>query len=104
MIFRRSPVLIASGSRERCFDLACARLSICSLPIVGRKHQVLIFRFLSRDTVEERMISRAKEKLCMTHMVVQQTKDQLSKDELDDILRFGAERIFKEASLMGYAV
>jgi hypothetical protein len=52
-------------------------------------------------TVEEKIVELAKKKMMLTHLVVQggmakrSGKPLLSKEEIDDILRFGTEELFK---------
>ncbi|XP_059098801.1 chromodomain-helicase-DNA-binding protein Mi-2 homolog isoform X2 [Tigriopus californicus] len=67
---------------------------------IGQKNKVMIYRFVTRNTVEERVTQVAKKKMMLTHLVVQPgmngTKANLSKKEIDDILKFGTEELFKE--------
>merc|ERR1719474_1702375 len=60
----------------------------------------MIYRFVTRNTVEERVTQVAKKKMMLTHLVVQAgpmgQKNSLSKKEIDDILKFGTEELFKE--------
>merc|ERR1712012_26540 len=67
---------------------------------IGQKNKVMIYRFVTRNTVEERVTQVAKKKMMLTHLVVQpgmsgQGKANLSKKEIDDILKFGTEELFK---------
>merc|ERR1719300_658046 len=67
---------------------------------IGQKNKVMIYRFVTRNTVEERVTQVAKKKMMLTHLVVQAgpmgQKNSLSKKEIDDILKFGTEELFKE--------
>ena len=59
----------------------------------------MIYRFVTRDTVEERITQVAKKKMMLTHLVVRPGVGRgtnISKKELDDILRFGTEDLFKD--------
>ena len=60
----------------------------------------MIYRFVTRASVEERITQVAKKKMMLTHLVVRPglgNKSQtMSKKELDDILKFGTEELFKE--------
>ena len=61
----------------------------------------MIYRFVTRNTVEERVTQVAKKKMMLTHLVVQPgmsggNKANLSKKEIDDILRFGTEELFNQ--------
>ena len=54
--------------------------------------QVMIYRFVTRNSVEERVTQVAKRKMMLTHLVVRpgmgSKSTNFSKQELDDILRF----------------
>merc|ERR1739844_771138 len=68
---------------------------------IGQKNKVMIYRFVTRNTVEERVTQVAKKKMMLTHLVVQpgmsgQGKANLSKKEIDDILKFGTEELFAD--------
>lgn len=71
---------------------------------IGQSNKVMIYRFVTRASVEERITEVAKRKMMLTHLVVRPGMGQganapsLSKRELDDILRFGTEDLFKEES------
>ncbi|KAL9188329.1 hypothetical protein ACHAXT_006707 [Thalassiosira profunda] len=66
---------------------------------IGQKRQVQVFRLVTEDTIEQKVVERAQQKLKLDAMVVQQgrlkEKDKLSADELLDAIRFGADKIFK---------
>ena len=64
----------------------------------------MIYRFVTRNTVEERVTQVAKKKMMLTHLVVQPGmggKANLSKKEIDDILKFGTEELFSEETAEG---
>lgn len=66
---------------------------------IGQANKVMIYRFVTRGSVEERITQVAKKKMMLTHLVVRPgmgNRNQMSKQELDDILRFGTEELFKE--------
>jgi len=58
-----------------------------------------VFRLVTEDTIEQKVVERAQQKLKLDAMVVQQgrlnDKDKLSRDELLNAIRFGADKIFK---------
>lgn len=60
----------------------------------------MIYRFVTRNSVEERITSVAKRKMLLTHLVVRagigQKGPSMTKSELDDVLRWGTEELFKE--------
>merc|ERR1711892_764803 len=81
---------------------------------IGQKKQVNIYRLVTKNSVEEEIIERAKKKMVLDHLVIQRMDTVLksgmdasaggqdksgqpfSKDELNAILKFGAEELFKE--------
>jgi len=80
---------------------------------IGQKNQVNIYRLATKGSVEEDILERAKQKMVLDHLVIQRMdttgKTVLSKgtsgssnttpfnkEELAQILKFGAEELFKE--------
>lgn len=68
---------------------------------LGQKNRVMIYRFVTRNSVEERIQQVAKRKMMLTHIVVrpgigQNKNTGMTKQEMDDILKFGTEELFKE--------
>uniref|UniRef100_A0A674E4I9 Chromodomain helicase DNA binding protein 2 n=1 Tax=Salmo trutta TaxID=8032 RepID=A0A674E4I9_SALTR len=81
---------------------------------IGQKKQVNIYRLVTKGSVEEDIIERAKKKMVLDHLVIQRmdttgrtvlnltstsfhSSNPFNKDELTAILKFGAEDLFKEA-------
>jgi SWI/SNF-related matrix-associated actin-dependent regulator of chromatin subfamily A member 5 len=66
---------------------------------IGQKKEVQVFRFVTENTIEEKVVERAQQKLKLDAMVVQsgrlKEKDKLSRDELLNAVRFGADKVFK---------
>lgn len=83
---------------------------------IGQKNQVNIYRLVTKSSVEEDIIERAKRKMVLDHLVIQRmdttgrtvlskninastnssNSNPFSKEELAQILKFGAEELFKE--------
>ena len=67
---------------------------------IGQRTKVMIYRFVTRNSVEERITQVAKRKMMLTHLVVRpglgNKGSSMSKQELDDILKFGTEELFKD--------
>ncbi|XP_030275520.1 chromodomain-helicase-DNA-binding protein 5 isoform X5 [Sparus aurata] len=67
---------------------------------IGQNRKVMIYRFVTRGSVEERITQVAKRKMMLTHLVVRpglgSKTGSMSKQELDDILKFGTEELFKD--------
>ena len=67
---------------------------------IGQKKPVSVYRFVTEDTIEERIVTRAETKLRLDAMVIQQGRlaqgqKKLSSDDMLTMIRYGAERIFK---------
>jgi SWI/SNF-related matrix-associated actin-dependent regulator of chromatin subfamily A member 5 len=65
---------------------------------IGQKKPVQVFRFVSQDTVEEKIIERADRKLFLDAAVIQQGRlaeqnNKLDKGDLMKMVRFGADQI-----------
>lgn len=66
---------------------------------IGQTKQVYVFRFITENAVEERVLERATQKLRLDQLVIQQgraqqaAKTQQNKDELMDMIHHGAETI-----------
>uniref|UniRef100_A0A3B4F1L2 Chromodomain helicase DNA binding protein 5 n=1 Tax=Pundamilia nyererei TaxID=303518 RepID=A0A3B4F1L2_9CICH len=79
---------------------------------IGQNKKVMIYRFVTRGSVEERITQVAKRKMMLTHLVVRpglgSKMGSMSKQELDDILKFGTEELFKDemeaARTMGLSI
>ncbi|CAH2274323.1 chromodomain-helicase-DNA-binding 2 isoform X1 [Pelobates cultripes] len=80
---------------------------------IGQKKQVNIYRLVTKNTVEEEIIERAKKKMVLDHLVIQRmdttgrtvldnnnsgssNSNPFNKEELAAILKFGAADLFKE--------
>ncbi|XP_026286937.1 chromodomain-helicase-DNA-binding protein 1 isoform X2 [Frankliniella occidentalis] len=78
---------------------------------IGQKNQVNIYRLVTRSSVEEDIVERAKEKMVLDHLVIQRmdttgrtvldkksasSSTPFNKDELTAILKFGAEKLFEK--------
>ncbi|XP_076826761.1 chromodomain-helicase-DNA-binding protein 4 isoform X4 [Brachyhypopomus gauderio] len=67
---------------------------------IGQNRKVMIYRFVTKASVEERITQVAKKKMMLTHLVVRpglgSKAGSMSKQELDDILKFGTEQLFKD--------
>jgi len=66
---------------------------------IGQKKEVQVFRFATENTIDEKVIERAYAKLELDALVIQQgrmaeTNKALGKDELLNMVRFGAEQVF----------
>ncbi|XP_060072209.1 chromodomain-helicase-DNA-binding protein 1-like isoform X1 [Ylistrum balloti] len=80
---------------------------------IGQKNQVSVYRLVTKGSVEEDIVERAKRKMVLDHLVIQRmdttgrtvldrghvpssNATPFKKEELSAILKFGAEELFKE--------
>jgi chromodomain-helicase-DNA-binding protein 1 len=78
---------------------------------IGQKNQVNIYRLVTRSSVEEEIVERAKQKMVLDHLVIQRmdttgrtvldkkassSTTPFNKEDLNAILKFGAEELFKD--------
>jgi SWI/SNF-related matrix-associated actin-dependent regulator of chromatin subfamily A member 5 len=74
---------------------------------IGQTKQVHVFRFVTEDAIEEKVLERAAQKLRLDQLVIQQgraqqqAKQAASKDELLGMIQHGAENIFEQKEGMG---
>lgn len=67
---------------------------------IGQKKQVRVFRFITENTVEEKIVERAEIKLRLDKLVIQQGRlvdnkaSTLNKDEMLNMIRHGANHVF----------
>lgn len=67
---------------------------------IGQQKQVKVFRFITENTVEEKIVERAEVKLRLDKLVIQQGRlvdnkqNQLNKDEMLNMIRHGANHVF----------
>ena len=67
---------------------------------IGQKKQVFIFRFVTENSIEEKVLERAASKLRLDQLVIQQGRvaqqnKAFSKNELVSMIRHGAESILQ---------
>ncbi|KAK2452874.1 protein CHROMATIN REMODELING [Trifolium repens] len=67
---------------------------------LGQTNKVMIYRLITRGTIEERMIEIAKKKMVLEHLVVGGMKgENINQDELDDIIRYGSKELFADENI-----
>ena len=66
---------------------------------IGQKKKVLIFQLMTRGTAEEKIMQIGKKKMALDHVLIEQMDaDDADNNDLDSVLRFGAEALFKDDS------
>ncbi|KAF2874386.1 SNF2 family N-terminal domain-containing protein [Massariosphaeria phaeospora] len=77
---------------------------------IGQTKQVMVFRFVTENAIEEKVLERAAQKLRLDQLVIQQSRTQqpaknaASKDELLTMIQHGAEKVFHSQGPLGTAV
>ncbi|KAF2840227.1 putative SNF2 family helicase/ATPase [Patellaria atrata CBS 101060] len=67
---------------------------------IGQTKQVMVFRLVTENAIEEKVLERAAQKLRLDQLVIQQgraqqqAKNAASKDELLSMIQHGAEKVF----------
>ena len=71
---------------------------------IGQKNHVSVYRFVSKDTIEEEILERARKKMILEFAIISlgmndgknhKNKSEPSSNELSQILKFGAGNMFK---------
>lgn len=71
---------------------------------IGQKNHVMVYRLLSKDTIEEDVLERARRKMILEYAIISlgvtdkqknSKNDKFSAEELSAILKFGASNMFK---------
>ncbi|RMZ90644.1 hypothetical protein DV736_g2131, partial [Chaetothyriales sp. CBS 134916] len=74
---------------------------------IGQTKQVKVFRFVTENAIEEKVLERAAQKLRLDQVVIQQgraqqqAKQAASKDELLNMIQHGAEKVFETKGATG---
>jgi SWI/SNF-related matrix-associated actin-dependent regulator of chromatin subfamily A member 5 len=73
---------------------------------IGQKRPVNVFRLIVENSIEEKIIERANMKLQLDALVIQQGRlaqgsMQLSKNEMMEMIRFGADQVFRATATTG---
>ena len=74
---------------------------------IGQTKQVRVFRFVTENAIEEKVLERAAQKLRLDQLVIQQGRAQqqakaaASKDDLLNMIQHGAEKVFESKGSTG---
>lgn len=74
---------------------------------IGQTKQVVVFRFVTENAIEEKVLERAAQKLRLDQLVIQQgraqqqAKQAASKDDLLNMIQHGAEKVFETKGAIG---
>lgn len=76
---------------------------------IGQTKQVVVYRFVTDNAIEEKVLERAAQKLRLDQLVIQQGRAQIgakaaaNKDELLSMIQHGAENVFQSKGSSGLA-
>ena len=76
---------------------------------IGQTKQVVVYRFVTDNAIEEKVLERAAQKLRLDQLVIQQGRAQMAakaaanKDELLSMIQHGAEKVFQSKGPTGIA-
>ncbi|KAH9906730.1 chromatin-remodeling complex ATPase-like protein [Xylariomycetidae sp. FL2044] len=76
---------------------------------IGQTKQVVVYRFVTENAIEEKVLERAAQKLRLDQLVIQQgrahpgAKGPAGKDELLNMIQHGAEKVFQTKGGTGMA-
>ncbi|OAG38823.1 hypothetical protein AYO21_07018 [Fonsecaea monophora] len=66
---------------------------------IGQKNKVLVFQLMTRGSVEEKIIQIGRKKMALDHVLIERMdKEDDAGEDLESILRYGAEALFQEDS------
>ncbi|KAL0470011.1 chromatin remodelling complex ATPase [Neurospora intermedia] len=74
---------------------------------IGQTKQVVVYRFVTDNAIEEKVLERAAQKLRLDQLVIQQGRAQIAakaaanKDELLSMIQHGAEKVFQSKGGFG---
>ncbi|PHH79400.1 hypothetical protein CDD82_2413 [Ophiocordyceps australis] len=74
---------------------------------IGQTKQVVVYRFVTDNAIEEKVLERAAQKLRLDQLVIQQGRAQMvakaaaNKDELLSMIQHGAEKVFQSKGATG---
>ncbi|KFY23581.1 hypothetical protein V493_05763 [Pseudogymnoascus sp. VKM F-4281 (FW-2241)] len=74
---------------------------------IGQTKQVVVYRFVTENAIEEKVLERAAQKLRLDQLVIQQGRAQIAakaaanKDELLNMIQHGAEKVFNTKGATG---
>ncbi|TDL28199.1 hypothetical protein BD410DRAFT_739739 [Rickenella mellea] len=62
----------------------------------GQTKTCLVFKFMVKNSAEERIMQNGKQKLVLDHLIVQKMDDEDGSEDVRSILTFGAKMLFEE--------
>ncbi|KAJ9603867.1 hypothetical protein H2200_011388 [Cladophialophora chaetospira] len=66
---------------------------------IGQKNKVLVFQLMTRESAEEKIMQIGRKKMTLDHVMIERMdKDDEAGEDLESILRFGAQALFEDDS------
>lgn len=66
---------------------------------IGQKNKVLVFQLMTRESVEEKIMQIGRKKMALDHILIERMdKDDEAGEDLESILRHGAQALFEDDS------
>ncbi|ORZ02135.1 hypothetical protein BCR43DRAFT_481067 [Syncephalastrum racemosum] len=64
---------------------------------IGQQNPVMVYKFMTRNSIEEKIAQKAKKKLILDHLVVDRMDEEnLDEDTVENILAYGAKSLFED--------
>ena len=63
---------------------------------IGQTKEVKVYRFITSKSYERKMFDRASQKLGLDHAVLESTKNDMSTEDMEKLLRYGAYHAFED--------
>lgn len=69
---------------------------------IGQKQKVLVFQLMTRQSVEEKIMQIGRKKMALDHVLIERMdRDDDAGEDLESILRHGAQALFEDAPATG---
>ena len=84
------------------FELFTVTIYSTILQAIARSHRYgqtkpcLVFKFMVKSSAEERIMQTGKKKMVLDHLIVQKMDDKDGEEDMQSILMYGAQDLFKE--------
>jgi chromodomain-helicase-DNA-binding protein 4 len=62
----------------------------------GQKRTVMVYKFVTLNTVEEAVVAKTKKKLLLDHAIVENMAESLNAEDWTELAKFGAMNIFAD--------
>ena len=63
---------------------------------IGQTKKVVVYRLVTQNSVEEKIIQKARHKLALDHLVIEKMGEVLQAEDIETFLQYGAKKLFEE--------